>query len=81
MLAVTECQFALAEDYWCFISATDAILLPQAKPGIVREQLIVSPIPSRESLALRGLASGAAKMRSSHSISAVIRSMSIRASV
>src|SRR5579883_1739092 len=62
-------------------TATDAITLPQAEPGTVGELLIMTRLAAARSLALMGRGSGTRKMRSSHSISPMMRSASMLDSI
>ena len=57
---------------------SNSVPLLNSKPRAVGWPFIMPSIGSRKSLALSGLVSGAAKMRSSHWISAMVCSASIR---
>jgi len=60
-----------------FTAAAEAIRLPKTKPQALRVDFVVPSIRSREVARAHGLLSGAAKMRSPHSTSAIVCSASI----
>jgi hypothetical protein len=83
-LSVSRREAALAlnpKPAFGFRSTANPVLLPEAKPRTISEHFVVPSIRSREVTRVQRSGSGTAKVRSNHSMSAIVCSASIRPNI